>query len=418
MALLFSSCGDIVEESLLTSVKSENILQTKSGEVDSLLLGSIIPLEETEELKALREEFIRNKSQAVSPYALYDPYFSSNMYAIRELAVNLEARSAPSGSGKFLYSNGAGKEITLSTNSSNVNARFYFQVLPASSGIPYMIYSQQTKTPLSVGQYDNAPNDKVLFAPKDNSGSSFSASWDLVQSNVTGYFAIQSQSYLGQGNSGSMWDIFYHVLEAKADNKVRYGKYSNSSYQEFRITPINQFTLSDELIFDVSRATVTELTPVPKIFETNNLKEQQSQIIVDVKLPFDETSNFQENKLINFSLNGKKYARPTVEAGRLTQPKEGANKDATYRANETIRHTVSFPDNIDAPGRCKVEITYKLATYRVSVPYTVKASYGSGRVVTLSGTWTGTLYLHPDYKKPDKTARYWDLETGKEIFLQ
>ena len=69
-----------------------------------------------------------------------------------------------------------GKEVTLASRLSlSTSWQFFFKILPASSGIPYLIYSKETGTPLSVGQYENDPNNKVLFARSNNTGSLMSA---------------------------------------------------------------------------------------------------------------------------------------------------------------------------------------------------------------------------------------------------
>ena len=141
-------------------------------------------------------EMAKAKKAAVY-YNADDPDYSSNMYAIREMPIYIRAR----GNEGFLSSNGIGKEITLSSRINFRTCRFYLKVLPSSSGIPYLIYSNDTGTPLSVGQYENDPNNKVLFARSNNTGSLMSADWDLIpSSSYKGYFVIESQSYLGQAD--------------------------------------------------------------------------------------------------------------------------------------------------------------------------------------------------------------------------
>lgn len=101
----------------------------------------------------------------------------------------------------------------MGNSSTSLGSRFYLKILPATSGIPYLIYSSASNTPLSVGYYTNAPDDKILMTAKDNSGSLYSAGWDLIPSTYKGYFSIQSESYLGQSDPNNSWSVFYHVLE-------------------------------------------------------------------------------------------------------------------------------------------------------------------------------------------------------------
>lgn len=98
---------------------------------------------------------------------------------------------------------------------------FLIKVLPASAGVPYLIYSVAAGTPLSVGYYTNKPDEKILMASKDDSGSLMSIGWDLLQSSYyKNYYAIQSESYLGQADPNNQWSIFYYVLEAVSGNKI------------------------------------------------------------------------------------------------------------------------------------------------------------------------------------------------------
>ena len=63
-----------------------------------------------------------------------------------------------------LETQGAGKELKLSKFSADNDAqKFYLRFLPASSGIPYMIYSYKEKKPIGVGSYTSAPDKYVLY---------------------------------------------------------------------------------------------------------------------------------------------------------------------------------------------------------------------------------------------------------------
>lgn len=152
------------------------------------------------------------------------------------------------------------------------------KILPASSGIPYLIYSNASKTPLSVGYYTNNPNNKILISAKDNSGSLFSASWNLLPSSYyKGYFTIESESYLGQSDPDNMWSVFNYVLEAKGNNKLGYGQpVNNKAQQEFMITPTCDFNLTD-LKFDLDNATVTEGQLLPTTFSLTNIDYFEKQ---------------------------------------------------------------------------------------------------------------------------------------------
>ena len=60
----------------------------------------------------------------------------------------------------YLSTQGMRKELILSAYSSS---KFYLKILPPSSGIPYLIYSKSYNKPLVCGQYNNDPNNKLVF---------------------------------------------------------------------------------------------------------------------------------------------------------------------------------------------------------------------------------------------------------------
>ena len=218
VAAFAAACTNEMEEFAKDSFENvpENASLTRSCLSDTIDLGELVSLEETEELKELRaryEKMYSNNRKVQALDATVDDFFSSNIYAIRELPVTIKVRTVASGSttsNSYLFCDGAGKEVTLGNSSTSLGSRFYLKILPATSGIPYLIYSSASNTPLSVGYYTNAPDDKILMTAKDNSGSLYSAGWDLIPSTYKGYFSIQSESYLGQSDPNNSWSVFYH----------------------------------------------------------------------------------------------------------------------------------------------------------------------------------------------------------------
>ena len=78
------------------------------------------------------------------------------MFAIRELPVTIEVMEAGKNkSQRYLWCNRAGSEVKLTDNKNafDISQQFYLKILPASSGIPYLLYSESSKTPLTVGHY-------------------------------------------------------------------------------------------------------------------------------------------------------------------------------------------------------------------------------------------------------------------------
>ena len=322
------ACTNEMEEFAKDSFKNvpENASLTRSCSGDTIDLGELVSLEETEEqkdLKARYEKMYSSNRKVQALDAIVDDFFSSNIYAIRELPVTIKVRAVASGSttsNSYLFCDGAGKEVTLGNSSTSSGSRFYLKILPATSGIPYLIYSSASNTPLSVGYYTNAPDNKILMTAKDNSGSLYSAGWDLIPSTYKGYFSIQSESYLGQSDPNNSWSVFYHVLEAKANNKLGYAQRVNyRAQQEFLITPIASFTLQN-VTFDLENATISNGTAISRVTSLTNVHEYTTNENLKISFNAEETSNFYETagtlKVNISSPSSTKFPRPRPIAGK------------------------------------------------------------------------------------------------------
>ena len=372
-------------------------------------------------------EMAKAKKAAVY-YNADDPDYSSNMYAIREMPIYIRAR----GNEGFLSSNGIGKEITLSSRINFRTCRFYLKVLPSSSGIPYLIYSNDTGTPLSVGQFENDPNNKVLFARSNNTGSLMSADWDLIpSSSYKGYFVIESQSYLGQADPNNPWSIFNYVLETKSDVKLGFGQYTKKPEQEFSISPVDDFTLH-HIEFHKDGSTVTKRAPMKLITYGKNQTDEKRPFTIKGALYAKDEYSFTENSALKIIPNNASdmYYRPTVEAESLVLPLPVAPKDDPDPIREKtdmlystttqiIERTLSFDIEGLAPANCKIEATSFLENYNVSAKYTayMTCNYGgSERLVKINGTWRGVICTTlRDDKYPKDLFRFLDLDTGEEI---
>lgn len=412
-------------ENVYTSKDVSN-LASRTCISDSSKLGKLVYLEETEELRKLKQlskEKLANQFQSDFLGALPDEFFSSNMYAIRELPITIQVRSIASGSTSgytYLYCTEAGQEVTLS----NVKSSFYLKILPASSGIPYLIYSNASKTPLSVGYYTNNPNNKILMSAKDNSGSLFSASWDLLPSSYyKGYFTIESESYLGQSDPDNMWSVFNYVLEAKGNNKLGYGQpVNNKAQQEFMITPTCDFNLTD-LKFDLDNATVTEGQLIPATVSLTNTDYFEKTEKIEIEFEGDETSFFNETtgslKLNVTAPASMMFQRPQPISGKAVIIKESP-KDAKYlTSTQKFTVTKTFGTSIEMKPRCLLQLRAKLKTFTLNVPYVVTAQYkynNEVREIKVKGVWKGFSLANPYYNTPIMEPHFYDLESGVEIF--
>lgn len=445
-ALVLLSCSK--EDNYLCSENEFTPLETRSVvSSDSLDSGELILLEETEELLELKNLMARKSLSNVGTMAAggsdVDEFFASNMNAISGLSVNISVRSTSGSSTtkKYLKCLGNGKEVTLDELSESDESKFYLKILPASSGIPYLIYSNKSRTPLCVGHYSNSPDNKILMAAAEDSESLYSSSWDLIPSSYyKGYFSIQSESYLGQSDPDNPWSVFNYVLEAKSDNKLGYGqRVANKPQQEFLIKPIAKFDVKS-IEYDLANATVTSSMMIQHSSTAVNTKEYSDNVKIDMTVRGDETSVYYETAgalSIDIESGNRHFQRPVPIAGRAVIP-DGTQSDATY-SRITQKHRISwaYSTSIEMKPRCLLELTTKFRTFVLNVPYVVTAvrhreggrisggggrSRGSGgRVeveepeVKVRGNWRGYAIANPEYSRPINEPRFFDLDTGEEL---
>lgn len=412
---------------------AESITQmTRSISPDSIYDGEPVEFEPTQDMIRLKELYAEMHSTQrrapLNPSSTYDETLWGNMYAIRELPATIKVRSkASTGSTAnyvSLYCEGKSKKVTLNAGNAGDKNRFLIKVLPASAGVPYLIYSVAAGTPLSVGYYTNKPDEKILMASKDDSGSLMSIGWDLLQSSYyKNYYAIQSESYLGQADPNNQWSIFYYVLEAVSGNKIRYAQHvNNKAQQEFIITPDAKFEIKS-LEYVVNNSTPSKST-FSKTVTVKNTSAQEKAMNV----PFDfyemETSYFNRNSWnvnLNFTDDSKKFVRPTVTSGSVITDNPDAAEDAVFINSNTqniSRHIV-----YNHPIRCKAsstaKVTVKFVKYYVNVDYIVKAQYevkaGDLRECVLKGTWSGYVIEDPNEITPEDKIEFTPIGGGDII---
>lgn len=414
--MLLFSCNDTFEGSVLSSEKNDVVeLATRALITDSLDIEDAIPLEETEELKIMKENLKKIESHRASTMAYNDDEnFSSNIYAIRELPITIYAKGVIGNtSNRYWSCKGPNREVDLANSVSGIEQLFYLKILPASSGVPYLIYTKAGHVPLVVGYYNSNPNNKILYSQPNDSGSLFSGSWDLIPSSTKEYFAIESQSYLGQSDPNNMWSVFNYVLEVKNDNKLGYGQYTNKAHQEFLIKPVGVFEIS-QISYDATSAKITSAPDINIVSVNRNESLEPKPFTIPISKQYPETSHFSEKaSSIKFEIKKQKitFQRPTVLNNRIVLPDSKTAFDALYTLSipQKILKTISFDYKGNAPGNSLIEVKTCIKTYNVSINYTVTARYND-REIKFSGVWTG--YVVSDIKP---VARFFDLDTGEEI---
>ena len=405
------------------SLETEETILTRS--TDSIDDEVPVPLEESEEMEALRNLYQETLQQTPSmmAYNQYDPNFSMNVYAIREMPIRFRLREDPSGySNRYLSCEGKGKEVKWYANSINDDKqKFYLKIFPATTGIPYLIYSKTSNTPLTVGYYNNNPDEKIMFAASTDDGSYYSEVWDLNPiSNYKG-FSIQSMSYLGQSDPDNMYSVFYHVLEAKTGNLIRYAQYSGIPEQQFSIEVLDNFSLSD-IDFDLASATISEGNDIIISFtgtnpslnsKTVNCVKSSEDLVYKERSYFAETQGYLKFNLSNTDLN---IQLPSVVANRVVILDDNSKTiSAQYRgATQYIDETISYNVSVTAPPRSLIMVDTYVKTHNVSINYTAKATLND-REITLNGVWRGFLISDPSLTTPTHVTSFYDLDTNEEI---
>ena len=436
MCLVCASCTDTEEVKNDLKNISDEILEARAlvVELDSTISETPVVLKETAEMLALKEIYEEKQRSSISTFSVSsseytDENFSSNIYAIRELPVTIKVRSVASGSisgYNYFACSGAGKEVILGSSSTTEASKFYLKVLPATTGIPYLIYSNVSNTPLSVGYYTSNPDEKIIMSCSETPSSYYSCDWDLLPSSSnSGYFAIQSNSYLGQSDPDNMWSVFYYVLEASSGNKIRYDQYvAGKAQQEFLIVPDAKFELQS-IEYDLSSATVSTGGYDTKTLTSTNSSSESKPMSFEFTHSALETSYFSQDKsylTINLNDDNLKLPRPYVAAEVAMLPDENATGDATYKSTtiQNIARSLSYTFPITASARSIYTATAKFKYYNLSMDYVIKARYVTGedvREVKFTGRWSGKVYEDPSIMAPECSYTRTEMDDDDDIIL-
>lgn len=433
-----TGCTEQSEELIIPQEAKEfSFAQTRSLENDSTELGELREWEMTEEVSRLKklyeQQTSKRRTQSLTPNGnTYDDTFWSNMYAIREMPATIKVRAKATSGSKAGYLNlsctGKGKEVVLNNSNNSSNNRFYIKMLPASSGIPYLIYSVASSTPLTVGYYTKKPNEKILMSAKEGTSTLASTGWNLLPSNYyKNYYAIVSQTYLGQSDPNDQWSIFYHVLEAASGNKVRYAqRVPNKAQQEFQITPDAKFNLIS-LEYDIESPRISSST-FSKTVTISNLSSQEKNIDVPFDFYETETSYFNKtawNVNLNFENTDVKFARPSVLNSKLITPKTDAPKDASFlnTSTQNISRHISYLHPIKCEGNSIAKLTLTFVKYHITAQYTAKAQFrdknsGDVRECILKGTWSGSVVEDPHEIMPKGDPVFTPINGDGDIILK
>jgi len=292
---------------------------------------------------------------------------------------------------QFLSATEKGKELFMSTlNDAHDNQKFYLKILPAVSGIPYLIYSKQTGTPIRIGSYTNQPKVKVLYASNDNKGNLFGASWDIKRAKYSSEaYIIENEDFPEQNGSNPWWGVYYNVITANGV-KIIFERYKQSPKQEFKIIPAEKFRI-ESIRFNID-ATATLAKNPDLLFSdrfTNNGPIEQKHTF-SISSTYKETSNFVKKTSYSLSLSVEASVKvPFVTGGKITTS-TSFGKEFTYGKSEEHSTTINREYPILVPAKYTARMNLTLYKYNMDVEYIATCiGLTSGKRINIKGRWQG-----------------------------
>lgn len=380
---------------LFSSKSNGEVLHENNGD-------SIIPLEESEEMRILKESMKNMRSSR----AYYDDSENNslNLYAIIGLPFYIKCRSYNNGK-QYITSRGKNKELYLNTLNKDSKAnKFYIEKYSGSTGIDNIIYSMETGTPIILGYYTSNKNKSIVF-PHSSNTLVYSADWSFKQASMDEYISITNNGSIKEITGGGPWGIYYESMGVGDSNSIVFGEYkANNPNQEFKIELIRGFTI-DKIEFNnkYNNASIKKGSPVSigGIYVNNgNTTDYYATVPITGNLIQYPSSYFRTKKQpiaynltnLNFSIN-----KPLCINGKLYLNSNHNSKKSLVYNGYQYRDDLNINDavNMVIPPKTIVEFKYYINKYELEIDYEVTASYnhnGDIRKIVLTGRWIGEIY--------------------------
>ena len=369
IAFCLFGCSDEGKEFIIHSGEFTNIEQDMQNAQDSV----IVPIEGT-------RTSIQRSKRAVPDYpGDDDQQMQEELDQLDEIPIYLQVQGN-SDKRQFLSAAGKGKELTVEEfDEKSEDQQFYLKKPSAFFGIPYLIYSKKTGTPISIGFYKKKPDVKVLYARKDIPEDLFGCSWGILRAQYSPKsYIIENRDLPQKGNSGFWLDTYYNVITING-SKISFSKYSNSPRQEFKIIPVEEFKVED-VVFDIEASTILTKTP-SVIFSdefTNNSPIIQEHSF-SVSKNYKTTSSFSQRTSYSINVSTEFKVKVPFIASEFFYGK-------TEEHSETLTHNVK----VTVPANHIAYVSFTLYTFCMAVPYTaICIGKISGRKIKIKGVWNG-----------------------------
>lgn len=328
-----------------------------------------------------------------------DNELSSNLRALKEFPFRLRSIS----NNRYMRVDGTGQEVRLDGDINDDASKFYVKVFASSTGIPYMLYSKKTNTPLSVGYWDNAPNTKIVYAkPNDPSTGIEMSVWDIFSAttaqdqNKSNGVVIESQFYRGDGGGGGPYgDPFNYVMNAVNASQLRYARYENKEDREFQIEPEGSFII-DKVEFDPNNIVITK-EQVGKSTE-EYINTSPNSVLYDFKFENQSVNStfFIYKGGIKFNTTSTmNIVCPILSSNNdfILYPKLEESKLVSYNGIELYVKTMEYLHLVLIEPNQKFVCDITAYRYNIKVGYvaTARSSNNSKVVVKIVGVWHGSL---------------------------
>ena len=358
-------------------------LTTTSHNVIALQDSTILPIKGTH----------KNIKHLKTRANYYDYDLSEELEQLDEIPIYLQVQGN-SDERRFLSVTNKGKEVTIEKfKDKSLDQQFYIKILPATAGIPYLIYSKKTNTLIRIGTYKNKPEVSILYAGHAPKEQLFGASWDIKRGKYSrDSYIIENTDFPMLGNNYGGWgntDVYYNAITADG-NKVLFSKYNNSPKQEFQIIPVEEFKI-ESITFNIDNTAT--LTQEPELvysdrFVNNSPIEQKHTF--SISKTYKETSSFTKKTSYSLSIKTDFSVKiPIIADGKISTTLS-SSKEFTYGKSEEHTITINRDYPIIIPANYIGIMRVTLYKYNMDVEY-IATCVGmvSGRKIKIKGRWKG-----------------------------
>lgn len=302
----------------------------------------------------------------------------------------------PYNSNNTFVTTGKGLEVKLAPYSAtNAAQLFYLKILPATSGIPYLLYSQKENVPIGAGSYASNPQKYVLYAASTTNPNLFGFSWDFLPSSNQDAYYIENQDLVGQG-SGGWWDVYNYVLNAN-NGVITFAKNDGSFFQHFSLVPNDDFIIES---FEYSLEGAQIISSAPSAIDGDAIINPGSYPItgqIQVNKTVKQTNQYNETTGIttkfsttqNVSVNVLKI----VDINNSYSFELGGTKTFQYGKSEEVSFTFNRSYTMTIPASTIYSWQYVVMQHSTKIPYTMRVrGIRTQRTLNIVGVMDGVDY--------------------------